>query len=225
MLVALFLSLFSSSLTNNARFAQNLEPPDAQHWLKNITFRVIEGFLRWYLDTHDMEYQSAFLVFARYFRIYWCREMHREFSYDLRRKMTMVCAILNLLNDKYLLLKLVCTTLTDEYELNLGGKTQPSVNIDDLLYSTYHLLAVCDIAFSTFRCQGQLSTLRKMMTSTSARPGTLVESSGYMRRNDALKWKDIELYMVKHPDNPKCQVLLMRVTHRLNKGKRNKGVP
>ena len=137
----------------------------------------------------------------------------------------MYCTISIPLIDKFLLLKLVSTTLTDEYELHLGGKTQPSVNIDDLLYSTYHLLAVCDIAFPTFRCQGQLSTLRKMMTSTSARPGTLVESSGYMRSNDALKWKDIELYMVKNPDNPTCQVLLMRVTHRLNKGKRNKGVP
>lgn len=63
------------------------------------------------------------------------------------------------------------------------------------------------------------------MTSTSARPGTLVESSGYMRKNDALKWKDIELYMVKHPEDARGQVLLMRVTHRLNKGKRNKGVP
>ncbi|OXV07667.1 hypothetical protein Egran_04567 [Elaphomyces granulatus] len=49
------------------------------------------------------------------------------------------------------------------------------------------------------------------MTSTSARPGTLVESSGYMRSNDALKWKDIELYMVKHPEDPACEVLLMRV--------------
>ncbi|KAJ5102244.1 FluG domain protein [Penicillium alfredii] len=134
--------------------------------------------------------------------MYLCQEMHREFSYDLRRKMTMVCAILNMLNDKYLLLKLVCTTLTDEYELDLGGKTQPSVNIDDLLYSTYHLLVMCDIAFPTFRCQGQLSTLRKMITSTSARPGRLIDT----------------------PDNPKCQVLLMRVTHRLNKCKRNKGV-
>lgn len=28
------------------------------------------------------------------------------------------------------------------------------------------------------------------MTSTSARPGTLVESSGYAKGNDALKWKD-----------------------------------
>ena len=63
------------------------------------------------------------------------------------------------------------------------------------------------------------------MTSTSARPGTLVESSGYMRHNDALKYKDIELYMVKDPEDPKGQVLLMRVKHRLNKGRRNKGVP
>jgi hypothetical protein len=29
---------------------------------------------------------------------------------------------------------------------------------------------------------------------------SLVESSGYTRSKDALKWKDIELYMVKHPD-------------------------
>lgn len=65
--------------------------------------------------------------------MYWCEEMSREFSYDLRRKMTMVRTISNPLNDKCLLLKLVYTTLTDEYELDLGGKTQPSVNIDDLL--------------------------------------------------------------------------------------------
>lgn len=62
------------------------------------------------------------------------------------------------------------------------------------------------------------------MSSTSARPGTLVEAMGYMRTNDSLKWKDIELYMVKHPENPTYQTLLMRVRHRLNKGKRNKGV-
>ncbi|KAJ5159862.1 FluG domain protein [Penicillium canariense] len=208
------------SLTNNARFTQKLDPPNAQQWLKNITLRVVKGFLRWYLDNHNVEYQSTFLVFARYFRMYWCEEMCREFSYDLRRKMTMIS-----ISNKCLLLKLVCTTLTDEYELDLGGKTQLLVNIDDLLYSTYHLLAVCDIAFPTFRCRSQLSTLRKIMTSTSARPRTLIKSSGYMKSNDALKWKDIKLYIVKNPDNPICQVLLIRVTHRLNKGKRNKGVP
>ncbi|PYH94545.1 FluG domain protein [Aspergillus ellipticus CBS 707.79] len=122
------------------------------------------------------------------------------------------------------LTQLVSVTLTDEYELDKGAKTQPTMNIDDVLFTTYHLLAESRIAFPTFRALFQLNTLRKMMTSTSARPGTLVESSGYLRVNDALKWKDIELFMVKHPDEEGSQVLLMRVTHRLNKGVRNQGV-
>lgn len=56
------------------------------------------------------------------------------------------------------------------------------------------------------------------MTSTSARPGALIESSGYVHENDALKWKDIELFMVKHPEDPTSYVLLIKVRHRLNKG-------
>jgi hypothetical protein len=51
---------------------------------------VIEGFLRWYLDNHNVEYQSGFLVFARYWRVFWCQEMESLFPYMLRRKMTMV---------------------------------------------------------------------------------------------------------------------------------------
>ncbi|KAL4870886.1 hypothetical protein BDV12DRAFT_195076 [Aspergillus spectabilis] len=194
---------------NFQKFTTQLKPADYYYWLQNITLRIIEGFLRWYLDNHNVEYQSAFLVFARYWRMFWCEEMDRQFDYDLRRRMT----------------KLVCTTLTIEYELDLGGKSQPPVNIDDLLFATHHLVAVTKIQYPTARCLQQLSTLRKMMTSTSARPGTLVVSSGYMRKGkDALKWKDIELYMVKHPDEP-CQTLIMKVKHRLNKGKRNRGVP
>lgn len=60
--------------------------------------------------------------------------------------------------------------------LDLGAKAQLSVNIYDLLFTTYHLMAASDVHFPTVQGQHQLSTLRKMMTSTSARPGTLVES-------------------------------------------------
>ncbi|OJJ83623.1 uncharacterized protein ASPGLDRAFT_418591 [Aspergillus glaucus CBS 516.65] len=77
-------------------------------------------------------YQSGFLVFVRYWGVFWCEEMDRLFPYDLRRKMT----------------NLVCTALTDEYNLDLGPKTQPSVNIDDHLFTTYHLMAVSDVHFS-----------------------------------------------------------------------------
>lgn len=62
------------------------------------------------------------------------------------------------------------------------------------------------------------------MTLTSACPGTLILSSRYIRSPDALKWKDIKLYIVKHPEDSNCQMLLMRVRYRLNKYKRNKGV-
>lgn len=116
-------------------------------------------------------------------------------------------------------------TLSDEYELERAGSEQPPFSIDDVLFTTYHLLVWCPITFPTMRSIFQLNTLRKMMTSTTARPGTLIESSGYLHGNDALKWKDIELYMVTHPDCPTSQVLLMRVRHRLNKGRRNEGVP
>ncbi|OJJ81330.1 uncharacterized protein ASPGLDRAFT_50383 [Aspergillus glaucus CBS 516.65] len=64
-----------------------LQPPDYKYWLRNVTLKLIEGFLRWYLENHNAEYQSGFLVFARYWRVFWCEEMDRLFPYDLRRKM------------------------------------------------------------------------------------------------------------------------------------------
>ncbi|KAN0070713.1 hypothetical protein V8E54_010878 [Elaphomyces granulatus] len=99
----------------------------------------------------------------------------------------------------------VCTTLTDEYNLIKEAKFQPVVNVDDLLYLTYHTVAISNIWFPTARSRQQHSTLRKMMTATAARPGTLVESTGYIQS------KDLELYMIKNPEVPTCKVLVLRV--------------
>ena len=73
-----------------SRFVQELQPKNSEYWLENISLRVIEGFFRWYLDNHNVKYQSAFLVFARYWRMYWCEKMDKQFPYDLRRKMVKV---------------------------------------------------------------------------------------------------------------------------------------
>lgn len=98
------------------------------------------------------------------------------------------------------------------------------INADDLLSMLHYDVAISAVFFPTFRQRAQHETIRKMMTATSARPGTLVLSSGYCREGrDALCWGDIELFMVIDPERPNCKVLLMRVRHRLNKGKRNKG--
>lgn len=47
----------------------------------------IEGFLCWYLETHNLSYQSGFLIQVRYWRIYYCEEMKREFPYSLKKDM------------------------------------------------------------------------------------------------------------------------------------------
>ena len=117
----------------------------------------------------------------------------------------------------------MCQNLTEEYGLIKMSKFQPSVNVDDLLYLVHHLVAISNEHFPTPRQRQQHNTLRKMMTSTSAHPRTLLESSGYFRSNDALKWGDVDIFMVKVPDYPNCKVILIRSKHRLNKGKRNKG--
>jgi len=67
--------------------------------------------------------------------------------------------------------------LTEEYGLIKTSKFQPSVNVDDL---AHHLMAISEEHFPTPRQRQQHNTLRKMMTSTPARPGTMLESSDPM---------------------------------------------
>ncbi|OJD12571.1 hypothetical protein AJ78_06865, partial [Emergomyces pasteurianus Ep9510] len=69
------------------KFVQLLEPPDPQYWLKNLTMNVIECFLRWYLDTHNVRSLTGFLVKVRFWRIYYCVELNTGFFlYDLKRQ-------------------------------------------------------------------------------------------------------------------------------------------
>ncbi|CAI7628049.1 unnamed protein product [Penicillium manginii] len=114
-------------------------------------------------------------------------------------------------------------SLSNEWGLDKTAKEQPPINIDDLLFTTWHLLAVCDLSFPTFRILLQLNTIRKMMCSSTARPGCLIESNAHRKTGDALKYKDIELFMVKHPQDPSRRELLLKVKHRLIKGRRNMG--
>ncbi|KAJ6115235.1 hypothetical protein N7486_001013 [Penicillium sp. IBT 16267x] len=184
----------------------DLEPP-RNVWLEEkFTMRLVETFLRWYLNRHDIERQSALSTTSRFFTMFHKMETKKGYPLEIEEGLP------GLLD-----------TLTEDYDLKLVSENQPSFGIDDLLYTAYHLLAWCPVTFPTMRSIFQLNTLREMMACTTARPGTLIESSGYVDRNDALKWKDIELFMVKHPESATSQVLLMRVRHRLNKGKRNEG--
>lgn len=130
-------------------------------------------------------------TFVRFFRMYWREEMGRELPQEIGRDLTNINypgkKIIGIPQLNFEAGKCYVDPVLEEFNLDLTGKSQPSVNIDDLLFTIYHLLAAYNIAFPTVRTLFQLNTLNKMMASTSARPGTLVRSLGYAKGNDALK--------------------------------------
>ncbi|OJD10770.1 hypothetical protein ACJ73_09701 [Blastomyces percursus] len=65
---------------------EELDPPIPRYWMENLTMNVVEAFLRWYLDEHNVESLSGFLVLVRFWRIYYCYEMNKDFPYNIKRK-------------------------------------------------------------------------------------------------------------------------------------------
>ncbi|KAI9037217.1 uncharacterized protein KD926_000723 [Aspergillus affinis] len=189
---------------------EQLNPPDWGHWLNSgFNFNTIEAFIRWYMNTHEIIQLAAAQTVVKYF-IMFCREYRREeIDYTVRKDVKL----------------LVAGPIRVDYDLQTGRIEQPPYNIDDVMYTVYHLIAWCPVMFPTMRCIFQHNATRKMMASTTARPGTLIASGEYLIENDSLKWKDIELFMVKDPELSGGKVLIARVRHRLNKGSRNEGAP
>jgi hypothetical protein len=62
-------------------------------------------------------------------------------------------------------------------------------------------------------------------SSTTARAGTIVESSCYFGTNEAVKYRDIKLYALRDSEFPGNVKLGMLVQLRLLKGRRNRGNP
>jgi hypothetical protein len=61
--------------------------------------------------------------------------------------------------------------------------------------------------------------------STTARGGTIIESSGYYGTNKALKYGDIELYALRDKEYSNGVKLGALIQLRLLKGRRNRGNP
>ncbi|EER43971.1 FluG protein [Histoplasma capsulatum H143] len=104
----------------------NLEPST----LRNMT----QAFLRWYLDGHNVESLPGFLVLVRYWRIYYCHELDKDFPYHLKRKTK----------------ELICTVLKFDYGLSETAKVQPPINVDDFFYLLHHAAAVSQVLSLTF---------------------------------------------------------------------------
>lgn len=117
-------------------------------------------------------------------------------------------------------------TLIGEYELDEMGKFRKVLNSDDILELAHHFWVLSDDYYPNERQRLQHWIINVFCGSTTARAGTVVESSGYFGRNEAVEYRDIYLFAMRDADNPPHGVKLgMHVQLRLLKGKRNRGNP
>src|SRR2546423_990053 len=99
------------------------------------------------------------------------------------------------------------------------------MNCDDVFALQYHQWAICDDYYPLGRDLLQHSMMNIFCFSTTARAGTVVESSCYHGTNEALTYGDIKLLVVPDTGYPGKVTLALLVQLRLLKGKRNRGNP
>ena len=112
--------------------------------------------------------------------------------------------------------------LIPNYELESTTRFRATANADDILRILHHYWTQCDDWYSSERQRVQHAIMIVFCASTTARAGTVIESSGYYGTNDALQYSDIELRALRGPDGIQ---LGMHIQLRLLKGRRNYGNP
>lgn len=73
-------------------WVEELPVTDWKFWLRDENFglKMIEGFLTWYLDEHNIKKRQAFLTTARYFAMFCNEERGKEAPYALKQKVKTV---------------------------------------------------------------------------------------------------------------------------------------
>jgi hypothetical protein len=115
--------------------------------------------------------------------------------------------------------------LIDEYELKETGRFRGTMNAEDVLSILHHYWVLSDDYYPTERDRLGHAIMDIFCSSTTARGGTVVESSGYYGTNEALEYGDIELFALRDTEYPGGVKLGALIQLRLLKGRRNRGNP
>jgi hypothetical protein len=67
--------------------------------------------------------------------------------------------------------------------------------------------------------------MNNLCVSTTARAGTVIESSGYYEQNEAVEYRDIQICALRDHESPNMIKLGMLIQLRLLKWRRNRGNP
>ncbi|KAL9049391.1 MAG: hypothetical protein Q9162_007245 [Coniocarpon cinnabarinum] len=113
----------------------------------------------------------------------------------------------------------------DEYDLDMTTEKKSVMNVEDLLFLLHYLWAFDTFAFPIERQRVQLSLLLLIIAYTTSRPGALVEAHCAHGTNECLVYKDVRLLVIPNPEEPDRNVIVMEVSLRYTKGRRDTNRP
>lgn len=115
--------------------------------------------------------------------------------------------------------------MIEQFELKETGRFSGVVNVDDVLGILHHHWVLCNDYYPEERQRLQHAIMGIFCASTTARAGTVVESSCCFGWNEVVEYEDIELYLVRDNKFPGGVKLGMPVQLRLLKVRRNRSSP
>lgn len=218
-------TLFCSELNlPTLRFCTMRQLPPLES-LRQIRLDDLLLYMRWYLDKHDVKKLNTFYVRMPFWRMMYSRKMQKRLDLAMASEMKNVCLLLFrarvYVSDGK---QFIGVDLRVEYDLDETSDDKPTMNVDDLFLLLYHHWMLCTDRYAIERERIQHALLILLMVYTTARPSTILPGNK-SNSNDCIKYKDIELFKVRDPEDKSNHILVMKIRLRLMKGRRNKGAP
>ncbi|KAL8673854.1 MAG: hypothetical protein Q9168_001719 [Polycauliona sp. 1 TL-2023] len=178
--------------------------------LENCDAKFFKGYLMWY-QTQYTETAKRLSTFETMWK--GIRQLYYD-TYGRKVDDTVGKDVAKFLNGPF----------CDERGLIRGNRPKYTVGYNGILGALYYHWIYDTETFPTGRDRVQLAFYILLLAYTGSRPGAIVESavSGIRGTNEALKYKDINLTLVR-PNDGGAPLLVMKVRIVLDKGKRHRG--
>lgn len=190
-----------------------------------VDVQTVRAFLGWLLDNSNFKQLDAVMSYCRHWRMAFRHHLGRRIDDRIAEDMKSVGAPDQHPEHDTDSQKHIHDPLKAEYSLSEVSQFRATMNNDDVAAILFHHWVRCRDYYPIERSRLQQDFLILFCSGTAARPGTVIEGGGYYDEDDALKYKDIKIHLVRDPDRPSMKSLLMLVTLRLMKGYRNRGSP
>ncbi|KAI9782856.1 MAG: hypothetical protein M1816_001676 [Peltula sp. TS41687] len=115
----------------------------------------------------------------------------------------------------------ITNSLVEKHQLDFSVRDKLTLSVNDLVSLLHYHWALDTSIFPNERQRLQLSFLLLVLAYTGARPGAIVECGLLRGSNKALRYRDVDLIVLRDPDNPQYRILVMIVRVVLNKGERD----